>query len=371
MWLTDDYGMRLAQVTTMMAITASRVVNGIGWFEMVLPGDFNTRLIAPDNMVQIWRAPAGGRLGLWRVYFIRRWRFETQGAERRVVIGGPDLNDLLRRRIAVGYAGSTYAVKTGANADDMMKELVSEAESDTPTPTPWYGSREWADLTQAGDVGKGPALNKSTSWGHLLTSANAGILADVAKAAREAGTEVFFDIVPATVSSTNITLQFRTYVDQPGADRTVTGTVFDEARGNLENAFLEYDYSNEVNYVYAGGQGEDADRNIQQVADTRRYRVSQWNRCEAFADARNEATNNGVREAGRTLLQSGRPIRRFGGTPIDTAGTRFGMDWDIGDLVTARYGGQEFEAIIRAVSISLDGKGAETIQARLEWEGAV
>ena len=370
LWLTDDYGTRLAQVTSLTTLTASRVVNGIGWFEMVVPSNFDTNLIAPDNMVQLWRAPAGSRLTLWRVYFIRRWRFETQGSERRVVIGGPDLNDLLRRRIAVGYSGSTYATKSDY-ADDMMKELVSEAESDTPTPIPSAGTRVWTNLTQAGDLGDGPTLNKVTSWGHLLTSANAGILADVAKAAREAGTEVFFDIVPATISSTAITLQFRTYTNQPGADRTVTGTVFDEQRGNLEDAFLEYDYSGEVNYVYAGGQGEDTDRNIQQVYDSDRYVISQWARCEAFADARNEATNNGVREAGRALLQGGRPIRRFGGVPVDTGGTRFGVDWDIGDRVTARYGGQEFEAIIRTVSISLDGKGVETVQARLEWEGSV
>ena len=54
--------------------------------------------------------------------------------------------------------------------------------------------------------------------------------------------------------------------------------------------------------------------------------------------------------------------------PLDTRGTRFGRDWNFGDKVVARYRGFEFDAIIRAVTISVNGQGEETVQARLEWE---
>ena len=143
--------------------------------------------------------------------------------------------------------------------------------------------------------------------------------------------------------------------------------VFDQARGNLQTPSLEYDYTEEVNYVYSGGQGEESDRNIQQVYDSTRYGVSQWNRCEAFTDARNEEEDDGVREAGRAALEEGRPRQRFSGVPIDTAATRFGKDWNWGDKVRARYRDEEFDAIIWAVSISRDDSG-ETIQARLDYE---
>jgi hypothetical protein len=250
----------------------------------------------------------------------------------------------------------------------MMKTVITNAIANGTNPSPTAGTRVWPDLTVAADLGLGPILTQSFAWGALLTSSGLGILPQIAKAAREAGTEVFFDVVPDVVSSTAITFQFRTYTGQPGMDVS-DRVVFDQERGNLEDPFLEYDYSEEANYVYAGGQGEGAARNVQQVYDAARYGASAWGRCEGFADARNESTDDGVIAAGNSFLESGRPVRRFGGTPVDTRGTRFGTDWDVGYRARARYLGQEFDAIIRAVSLGMDGEGQETVQARLEYEG--
>jgi hypothetical protein len=366
-YLTTDTGLRIALLDNILDLTAARAVNAIGGFSLDLPSSFDTRLIVPDRQVQVWRAPEGGRLSLWRSYFIRKWRFQTRGSEQSLTISGPDVNDLLRRRIVARYAGSAEAAITDA-ADDMMKTVVTNAIADGTNPAPDAGTRIWSDLSVAGDLSDGPSLTKAFAWSTLLTSNGGGVLPSIAKAAKQAGTEVFFDIVPDSISSTSISFEFRTYTGQPGADRTSLGAVFDQERGNLEDPFLEYDYSEEVTYVYAGGQGEGEARNIQQVYDTTRYSASAWNRCEVFADARIQTTDNGVREAGRVALQEGRPRRRFGGTPVDTSGFRFGRDWNYGDKVRARYRGLEFDAIVRAVTISLDGDGRETIQARLDYE---
>lgn len=365
LWLTDDFGVRVAQVTTFSELTASRVVDGIGWINVTLPADFNTSLIKPDRMFQFWRQPRGGTLSLWRPYFIRKWRWQTSGGDEVLIVSGPDTNDLLRRRIVANFSGSAQAHKEDL-ADDMMKEYVSEALSDANAPIPDAGTRAWADLTIAADFSLGPTLTKSANWGRLLQPSGGGLLTDLAKASREAGTEVFFDIVPNVVSSNSINFEFQTYINQPGQDVTEK-VVFDRDRGNLENPVLEYDYSTEVNYVYAGGQGEGQARNIQQVSDEDRYNISQWNRCEAFADARQQSTNNGVREKGRALLESGRPKRKLSGIPIDTEGTRFGIDWDFGYKVRAIYRDEEFDSIIRSVVIRVT-PDEERIQARLDSE---
>ncbi len=191
----------------------------------------------------------------------------------------------------------------------------------------------------------------------------------LANAAREAGTEVFFSIEPNVVTGSSISFQFRTTINQPGQDVT-SRVVFDQRRGNMREPSLEYDYSEEENYIYAAGQGEETARNIQQVYDTERYSASIWNRCEGFADARNQTADNGVREAGRAQLEEGRPRIRASATPVDTAGTRFGIDWDFGDKVRWRYKNIEFDTIIRAVTISVENK-REQIQARLDFEGLV
>lgn len=365
LWLTDDFGKRLAQLTTFLTLEASRVVNQAGYFNVTMPLSFDPALIEPDRMVQLWRAPAGGRLTLWRVYFLRRWIFRTQGSRQLVDLGGPDVLDLMRRRNVIAFAGTSQVEKTDF-ADDMMKEVVTESIADGVAPTPDAGTRVWSDLSIAGDLGNGPSITKSFPWDKLSNSSGQGVLTNLAKAAKEAGTEVFFDIVPDVVSSSSINFQFQTFTGQPGQDRTAR-MVFDQQRGNMRDPQLEYDYTEEINYVYGGGQGEGPDRNIQQVSDSDRYSVSQWARSEGFADARNEATDAGVQAAAQDILNNGRPRIRFSAIPLDVQGTRFGRDWDFGDKVIARYRNIEFETIIRAVAISVNDRG-EKIQARLDFE---
>ncbi|NIQ88766.1 MAG: hypothetical protein GWN93_06655 [Deltaproteobacteria bacterium] len=365
-WLTDDKGVRITSIANVKWFSATRYISNIARCTLSMPPAFDTSLLVPDRMIQFWRNPTGARGGLWQVYFIRGWRQETLGAQERIIITGVDANDILRRRIVAAFAGSEEAGKTDY-ADDMMKEVVTEAFADGVEPTPSAGTRVLANLSVQADLSNGPTLSKSFNWGRLLLSSSGGALADIAKASREAGTEVFFDTVVSDVSSSSIDFEFRTYTGQPGQDVS-DRVVFDQRRGNLQNPFLDEDWSDEVNYVYAGGAGKGAARNVQQAYDASRYNVSQWNRCEAFADARDQTNDNSVREKARSLLEQGRPRRRFGGIPVDTRGTRFGIDWKFGDKVKARYKNEEFTMIIRLVTISVDDRGRETISARLDWE---
>jgi len=365
-WLTTDYGVRLALLDDILWFSASRDTGKIGFFEGQFRKAFDTDLVHPDYMIQVWRAPTGERLSLWRPYFIRKWRFETSGSEEYLSVSGPCVNDLLRRRIVAAYAGSSQSDKSGY-ADDMMKAIVTEAMSNSAAPVPEAGTRAWPNLSVAVNLSAGPLLVESCSFDVLLTSSGGGILSDIAKAAREAGTEVFFDVVPNVVASNSISFQFRTYTGQPGMDVS-NRVVFDKEMGNFADPYLEYDFLNEENYIYAGGRGVGDDRNVQQVYDAGRYGVSCWNRCEGFADARDQEAANGVREAGRAALERGRPKVRVGGAPIDTEGARFGRDWDFGYRVRARYREMEFVSIVKSIIIGVDEGGREIILTKLERE---
>jgi len=138
--------------------------------------------------------------------------------------------------------------------------------------------------------------------------------------------------------------------------------VFDQAQGNLKKPFLEYDYREEENYVYAVGEGQETNRSVQQVYDAARYNQSIWNRCEGNQEARS-STGNALREEGRQALDEGRPRIRFGGDLVNTVGTRFGVHWGFGDLVTARYRNRQFTAMVRAVVLTLDEDGLVNISA--------
>lgn len=365
-WLTNDKGTRLEIADDIVSMSASKVVNRIGSLSLVLPADFDDDLLKADNMIQVRRAATGASaFATWQVYFIRKWRYETTEDSQRIkVLTAYDPNHLLSRRIVAAYAGSTEAEKSDY-ADDMMKEIVSEAMLDTADPTPDAGSRAWDNLSVQAESSEGPSISKSFSWRELMTMSGGGLLPALAQAAKEAGTKVFFAIVPNSITATRITFEFRTYVGQPGRDVS-DRVVFSESNANLKEPFLEFDYSEEKNYIYAAGQGHEDDRTVEQVYDSGRYGRTIWARCEGFADARNQNLANGVREAGRAALEIGRPIIRFGGSPQDTSGTRFGRDWEWGDLVKARYGGYELETVVRSVTLTIDDDGRERIDANFE-----
>jgi len=248
----------------------------------------------------------------------------------------------------------------------MMKEIMTEAQSDSVAPTPDAGTRAWSLLSVAADLAAGPSISKGMAFdGPLLSPSGGGVLPSIARASRVAGTDLFFDIVVSSVSASSINLEFRTYTGQPGQDLSAH-VLFDESQGNMGNAYYEYDASDEVNYVYGAGQEQGAARNVQQVYDSDRYGVSVWNRCEAVADARNAKSNNAVREAARADLREGEPVQRFGATLKDTAETKYGIHWNWGDKVKARYKSMEFIDIVNSVVLSVNRAG-EQVAARMDY----
>lgn len=362
-WLTDDNGLRLALLDNFIKLNCSKVANAIGNITMQMPLSFDRNLLRPDNMIQVWRQPNEGNLSLWQVYFLRRWVFEIVDGRDMVTLAGPDINDLLRRRIVAAYSGSTQATKTDF-AGNIMNDLVSEAILDSAAPTPTFGTRVWSDLSVQLDADTGVSMTKSFAWDKLLTTSDGGVLRQLADASFSNGQELYFDIVPEVITASSITFQFRTYNDQPRLD-VASKVIFSEENSNLRNPRLEYDYTEEENYIYVGGQGEGIDRVVSQRGDFNAYSASKWARCEGFVDARTEETLNGTVAAAYQGVNEGKGRIRFSGDPLDTVATRFGVDWDWGYRVTAKYLNFEAEYNIGMVALSIED-GEEDIKARMD-----
>jgi len=114
--LTTDSGFPIQHLSNFLSLTATRAVNEIGQFTLFLPPSFDESLLAPDRMVQVWRRPRGGQLGLWRVYFIRKWRLSDEGSREVIEVSGPDSTDLLRRRVVAAYSGDADLAAVGCVA---------------------------------------------------------------------------------------------------------------------------------------------------------------------------------------------------------------------------------------------------------------
>ena len=377
--ICNDRGRRIGALNMYRTFSASASVNSIGSFDALLkqPVDIRSTMayhwlerdLRRDWQIQVWRKDRGP-MRLWRTYFVTRWGWsQSEDGEEVFSLGGYDANHLLTRRIVAAYSQSALHSLFIANpADDVMKALVIDSMTNTVDPTPTAGTRAWADLSVQTNHSLGAAVTIDEPFARLLTLSGGGVLPEIARASREAGTPLFFWVAHNTISTAGVTFQFRTAINQPGRDLTSgRGKVlFSAGLGTLVNWELEYDHSEEVNYVYGLGQGDEADLNVQQVYDADRYQASTWARCEGTAEASDQELDAGVIARANAALSEGRPRVSLRGETVSTPGQAFGRHYDVGDRVLARAKGKQFEAIVAGALISIDEDGAVTEQAKLE-----
>ena len=361
--LQDPFGTKLAEFDTFLGLDLVRAVDDIGQFVLDVDPATNRDLFRLDGRLGVWRRVQDGPLELLTesVFLVRKVRRQRRASGEQVLrITAPGANDLLRRRIVAYAAGSAEADQTDY-ADDLMKEIVSHNLGASAT----VAARSWAAyLSVEAQRGLGPSVSKAFSRRNVLT-----VLQELAQDAAYEGTPVHFDVVAPTAGG----LEFRTYVDQRGVDRSLSSgdpLVLSEEAGTLVEPDLEEDYSDEVTYVYAGGQGTEADRATAEAYDTARIGASPFGRIEAWRDARQAATAATLAAEAEGFLRDGRPRRVFTAKVADTPGVRFGTHWHWGDRLAASYAGQTLECTVRAIRVRVaDGK--ETVTAALREEEAL
>lgn len=356
--IVDQYGDSVLHRAS--RIQLSRTANRIATFEIDLPGTIDKSLVRDDNLVVASRAPDGGVMAVWGVYFIRKRRWTTRGGDEILTISGPDANELLRRRIVAERPGTSDSEYIAEAADDLMKKIVTRAWQDGTNPAPDYGTRVNSAVTVATETTGGPLVSFAIPWEKLLTFGGSGLLPRIAEASRIAGTPVYFAMVPI-ISTDSISFEFRTYIDHPGADLSDRVT-FSLALGNMENPEYIEDSTRAENYIYAFGQGETSDQKVEQAYDESRIAKGPFARIEGAEDASNQP-DDAVLSAAQTALASRRPKTSFYADPISTEQTSFGLDWGWGDRVRAQYHGT-FDAIVESVTLTVV-KGEERLEARL------
>lgn len=364
LWYCDPLGNRISYIPNASKFSYVMVSGdvGVAQFDTPLRG-LNHEANAPDRRIHIYRQPYGAAQRLEIVAFLDRFTYtHSQDGLGQFGAGASDLNVLLKRRIVAYASGNTNADYTGSSGANQLRKgpntNMGPSATDNARRIDSYGFSV-ADLLTAGG-----SISKQAAWKNVLDT-----LQDIQAVTKQNGSEVFFGVV----STSETSMQFQMWPGQPGADRTLaTGkapVVFSLERGNLLNPQLTYDYSNEANYIYAGGKGQEDQRNVQEASDSISIGRSPFARKEKFISAISGVLDNSddqVLAKAKDALEKSRARVNLTGTIISTAGTEYGRDWFHGDKVTIDYAGFQFDTIIRATSISVDGDGRETIQARVE-----
>jgi hypothetical protein len=351
-YLSTPLGVRLAILDRFESLSWTKVLNDVGRMTLTFsPEQVDWRLWALDRRVEVWRTSALPKLA--GIYYLRAQSRTTDASGRkRIIWKGEDANGLLDRRIIAYYKGSQQASRTDY-ADSLIKELVKDnlgPDAGTGRDIRTYG------FSIEGDRDQGPVLTADCGTQRLLSTCQF-----LAQSSRDLGTRLYFQIMHPTMT----TLQFRTYVNHLGVDRTNSATPFSLNRKTLAGPVtVSEDHSEEVNYVYAAGQGVEEDREIVAVSDSTAINASPFGRREALADGRDYETTNSLTTFGRRKLEEWKTRTTFEAALQEAAGSRYQVDWDFGDLVVAEYDEQTFNCEVDAVQ----GTGtpdAETITARL------
>ena len=358
-WLSDQFGTRIALLDTFETLSWTRVVNDVGQMEISFTrSNFDRDLFwGLDRRLEIWRAPVTGILGLIRIYFLRFLGQRLEGSTPLIVLKGPDAIDLVDRRITAADAGSAGATKSGT-ADDVMKEYVDEnlgGSAAAGRDLTGDGFSVQADLTLA------QAIDKAASRRNLLT-----VCQELAQSSTQLGTDLFFDVMHPTPA----TFEFRTYMGRRGSDRTIaTGqnpVLLAPEMGNLSNVSYDQDWRGEVTFVYGAGQGLEDDRLVVERNDATRLAASVFNRREALFDGRIYSVQASLEDASDARLRELRPKRRFRAEITGTESFRYGRDWNFGDQLTAEFAGETLDVDVLAVQGIIDSNNRETISGRLE-----
>lgn len=381
-WLARDDGTRLATLDLAGGFTYTWAINSEGFFSATLPIEFDRSLLAIGRRVYFWRKPVGGRLNIDFEGFVRRITTSTDsGGNTRRRIQGYGLNYLLSGRYAAYPEANTNidTTVTPVAADDLLKAIVRTNAGSTATTANGRKASGVISSTYFGvaaNLTLGPVLSQAFSYRNVLD-----VLREVCDASRKAGTELYFEIVPAIEDGTQHTMEFRTYIGQPGKDRTADGPggglTFGLGTGkgggdfgNMAEAELIEDATDEVTRAYGLGQGEDAVQEIQTSEDVTRQAASIFALREGVAPAQMVDTAAAVLDLADAAVTAGRPQTRLTAKLLDVAGYRYGREWWRGDRVTIAYDGRFGDALVRAVTVSVDemedGTSKETLDCVVE-----
>jgi hypothetical protein len=237
--LRDDFT-KLAAFTEFVSIHTVQTVNAVGAFEIVFPESFDSKWLKVDRIIEIYRSTPD--VPEYRHFsgLLRKWYWEKG---ETVTLVGSDWMELLKRRVVAYPRDSGQADKTGL-ADDVVKAYVREnlsAEAGQDRSLDAYG------FSVQADTGMGSSVTTSHAWANLLQA-----IQDICDDATDLSEQTFFWIEHTGKNG----LQFRTNVGYQRKDHTSLGAaLFTSADlGNLSDPKVTYDYSDEINYVYATGR---------------------------------------------------------------------------------------------------------------------
>lgn len=207
---------------------------------------------------------------------------------------------------------------------------------------------------------------------------NENILSAIQKVADYAasqGLPMFFDVI--MVSENPYRLEFRTYANQPGTDRTqATGganalTLVDNV--NISDYTLTFDWTDSINRIYvSSSNGAGNTKLYETVTDPNILALlaaSPFSLREDYVSSNSDDPGE-MRTEGNIELQGRRAIFQANGLIADNLVTQYGQTFGFGDKIGIFLEGLSFDAFIDSESGTLES-GKEDLQVGFNTESTL
>jgi len=356
-----------------VSVEWSRKVNDLGETKITVPDNFPVTGLPRNMRILIWRERDGHTTLAGKTIWVTR-RLQQDLEKGLITFMAKDANILIDNRVVAYTPYTTEADKTteefewefGAGtlppvSDDMIKEFVNENMGNAPIIDPDRNLVSSGRLTIEADQSLGVFVEKTASFQNLLST-----IQDVANQSKDAGTPIFFDMVPNPIDGTFL---FRTWVNFRGRDRGSTSDnplVFSQDLENLTKPTLEFDYVPEYNFLYFTGIGSGAGLWVEEYENIASTRNDPYGRREFVReDTNRDNEDNQMDNIARGWLEGATAKLTLRAEVVDTPLARYGVDYDFGDIVSAQVGGYKFDCFVTAVSANFKD-GEEKISIKLE-----
>lgn len=315
-------------------------------------------LLERDSQVEVWRRDAAASIDWYCDFyglFVDEQRASPTLEETEFTAYCVGQMDFLARAVVAYPVGVANRSKfTAAPAETILKNLVkyNATSSGTTGDGRIRNVDSWgANISLEADGADGNTLTRDVAGRKLLDA-----LQEIAAVG-----DLDFQLVKTAAQA----WEFRTDTTL-GDDRTAD-VVFALQYGNMRDPILKRNRLGEVTVAIVAGAGEENARTYRTRTGTN-YNAS-YNSRETFVNESQSSSNNELDAAGDAALYDAEARDELTFDVIQTDASRYGRDYFLGDLVTARY--QDVEATKQIVGVTVvyqdsGGNQPETVKILTE-----
>lgn len=316
----------------------------VGYLTITLFPEYRDDLFPRDARIAYLRAPDGTTIGtggrlvgdtLWLL--AHRKRAVNEAGQHSIILDCQHPNALLGRRV-VAYNEGTSQAKKSDLASDVLYDYINEnfvAATDTARNL----SSAHFVLDSRPSPGLGPTLDIEGSYRSILD-----IIQEAAQSAAAQGVYLGYEVYsPLSGSGQANPFRVRFYAHQRGTNRGNSSgqpLIINPFSAHMTEAEVSEDWSSIATYAYAGGSGNQDERQVQTAEDTTLSAQSPFGRVERF-DSFNTIDTAVLSSNAYKMLRDYRPRRDFAGvvTPIreQYSGAIYDVNYTWGDIVAARF----------------------------------